>query len=276
MYNVSNEGSQVKNPRSLSKALAMQSITQFGPGCRPMFYTALLNQPEWLGWCPISNVDECTVYLEDAEIGLLVWSATALDNSGFQWQVPELSLTRSRAYQWRVEPSHKKLSDAGSIEACTNAFPTLPVTDRIARFWLISSDELARFTAGLAMLRERADPAFLAIAEALYLAEFQMYHHALSRLPVGRGKGSLALPALVASARSVIFRQMMQHIVRANAMPPCFAEWAELNEQYYRNQTEARLYDGDQHNNVPELRGEARRHKTKRASPITKLRQTLI
>jgi hypothetical protein len=165
---------------------------------------------------------------------------------------------------------------AGSIEVVTSAFPTVPVAERSARFWLTSIDEQMRFTSGLAMLRERADPALLVIAEALYLAEFQMYHHALLRLPLNRNRGSMALTALYAAARSVIFRQMAQHMKRTGVTPACFVEWAELNEQYHRNQTEARLHDVEQHNKENEHKSSARRRATKRTDPSSKLRQSLF
>ncbi len=263
--------------RLRSRAVALQNTSQFGPGCRPMFYTALLNQPQWLGWCPIANMESGTVLLEDVETGAPVWSETALDNDGFQWRVPELNLTRGRVYQWRVQPPDAGVPVAGLFEECSHSFPTIPVADRLARFWLISLEGQARFVAGLDMLRERADPAFLVIAEALYLAEFQMYHHALARLPVGRNRGSLALSALVATTRSVIFKQMGQHIKQSSGTPACFLEWAELNEQYHRNETETRLRDVDiqQHQLCAPWQC-PRRTREKRTDPPSKLRSTML
>jgi hypothetical protein len=126
------------------------------------------------------------------------------------------------------------------------------------------------------MLRERADPAFAGIAEALFLAEYQMYHHALTRLPVSRNRGNLALSALAAATRSVIFRQMARYIKRSTDTPPCFLEWAELNEQYYRQQTEVSLQDVDQRSDIIVQRGQISGQQSERANSRTKHKRTHI
>lgn len=265
-------GSIAVSALRLARLAPVSANTVFGPGCRPMFYTALLEQPLWLAWCAIPGVESCSVQIVDIASGAVVWSATGLDNLGYRWTLPELELNRGRTYEWTVHPIKRKVPDSKSENG--SSFPDEPNTDRVARFWLLTPEERERFAAGLSMLRERSDPAFLSIAEALFLAEFQMYHHALTRIPIGRNTRNAAYAALHATARSVIFRQMTQHMKQVHDLAPCFREWAERNDQYHRDQAESRLPGArqlpiGQHNR----RGPARRHRAGRMDSTVDHRQ---
>ncbi len=236
LKNFGHGGLEYASARSLKHAGTLAS-TVCGPGCRPMFYCALLEQPSVFTWPSIIGINTCELRLSNVVSKETVWREIASGDRGFRWNLPNLGLNRQSIYQWSVHTD-------GNSENCDTAeddFVNIAPANRIARIWLLSLEDRERFIDGIGMLRERSDNKFLPMAEALYLAEFQLYHHALIRLPLLRNRDSIAFETLYSTTRSIIFRQMALQMRQIKNLPHCFIEWAEQNDRYHRLQAEAGL-----------------------------------
>ena len=217
-----------------------------GPGSRPLFYTALPQQPGRLSWIAIPNTSVCRVTLGiTGGDGVLspLWSELAHNTEGYTWNVPDLALTPGTLYTWRVDALDE--AQPPSAESPAEGEDRIDLSGREARFWLIGPEENERLRDGLRLIQQRADPPFVALAEAMFIAEFQLYHHALIRVQRGTDGASAHVRNLLAeTVRSVIFRQMTQHIRQSGDLPPCFCEWASGNEQFHRQRADAQIPEG--------------------------------
>ena len=219
---------------------ASPAMVIYGPGSRPLFYTALLQPPRHLIWGVIPNTTACRVSLGmvSREAGTAVmWSSFANCQDGFSWLVPDLGLHSGCHYRWRIKPQ-----SAADLEM---RLPNLSLPEphgvREARFWLLPAGSLERIQSGLNLIRERSDPQFLPLAEAMFLAEYQLYQDALTRLPLFDATRTQAHSLLYETTRSIIFRQMIRHMGQQPDLPPCFLEWATKNEQYHRRLTQNQI-----------------------------------
>lgn len=228
--------------RDLSFRVALQrskATVIYGPGSRPLFYTALLRQPKQLTWSAIPNTIACRVSLSEvgAEGAQSCWSSLAGNQDGYSWPLPDLALHSGVVYRWRIKPQ--------SAMDLTLPIPTVALQEsmqaREARFWLLPTDTHDRVRDGLDLLRDRSDPQFLPLAEAMFLAEYQLYQYALSRLPLFDATRNQAHAMLYETARCIIFRQMIEHMRQQAELPSCFMEWATQNEQYHRRLTQKQL-----------------------------------
>ena len=215
----------------------------FGPLSSPLYYTTLSRLPTRLVCAGLPRASLCKLVLTSADSEAPIHRSLQANsvNGVCIWPLTAMPSFAEMLCTWRIEenPEGERLCSNNSVRVGAMQAPLPP---REGRFHILKADSRDRLIRGQHRLMQVSDSNIASSANALFMAEFGLYHEALvivdACLKSQTGHSSLLMARTV---QALIYKQMRRQIEQeqkrhaARTAPlDWYNTWTINRERYHR------------------------------------------
>ena len=217
------------------------TYSPFGPCSSPLYYTALSRVPNRLVFAGLGCGSVCRIVLTSSDSGASVQrSIQAYSENGIcSWPLTGVPSCPGMLCTWQIEEGDK----LNEVKPPCEKVEQGKVPPREGRFRVISSESRDRLNRGRQRLGRVGGDQFSSSANALFLAEFGMYHDALLMVEANVASQSNRNSLLLArTVQTLIYKQMLRQIQDEQLAQTArvsrldwYNTWTVNRERYHRD-----------------------------------------
>ena len=222
---------------------SQHTYSLFGPCSSPLYYTTLSRLPNRLVFAGLERDSLCRIVLTSTDLDAPVQQCVLAHpvNGVCTWPLADMPAVTEMLCTWRIEDSEDTNDCDGSTLTDAGGGPTA-LPPREGRFRILNAESTERMKSGRQRLKQVSDENILASANALFMAEFGLYHEALLIVETYlKGQKRRKNLLLARTVQTLIYKQMLRQIEQEQQVQSApgvpfdwYNTWTVNRERYHR------------------------------------------